>query len=159
MTGTVAGLMRCVDMLYTLRVIAVLFAALALVPAGAHLFSMASKLQMDRGAYLSAQRAYDGWSLFGIVVIAALISCLALTVALYRAGESYILAALAFLCLVGTQGIFWTFTFPMNSATENWTMLPPKWEFLRMQWELSHAGSAALNFTALVLLVIATTKS
>lgn len=38
-------------------------------------------------------------------------------------------------------------------------MLPPKWEFLRMQWEFSHAGSAVLNFIALVLLVFTVAKT
>lgn len=146
-------------MLYTLRVIAVLFASLALVPAGAHLFSMASKLLLNADAYLAAQRAYDGWSLFAIIVIGALISSLVLTFALYQVGERYVLAALAFVCLAGTQAIFWTLTYPMNVATENWTRLPPKWEFLRMQWELSHAGSAILNFIALALLIFAVAKA
>lgn len=146
-------------MLYSLRIMAVVFACLAMVPAGAHLFSMASKLRLDGDAYLAAQRAYDGWNLFAIVVIGAVISSLVLTIALYRSGEGYFLAAIAFLCLAGTQVIFWTFTFPMNRATENWTMLPPKWEFLRMQWEFSHAGSAVLNFIALVLLVFTVART
>lgn len=145
-------------MLYTVRVISVLFAALALVPAGSHLFSMASKLRLDAGAYVAAQRAYDGWNLFAVVVLGALVGSLALTVALYRAGEGYACAGLAFLCLAARQVIFWAFTYPMNKATGNWTTLPPKWEFLRMQWELSHAGSALLNFAALLLLVLATTR-
>jgi hypothetical protein len=146
-------------MLYALRVLAVVFTSLALVPVGAHLCSMVSKLQLDGDAYLAAQRAYDGWNLFAVVVIGALISSLALAIALYRSGERYVVAALAFLCLAGAQAVFWTFTYPMNVATGNWTRLPPKWEFLRMQWELAHAGGAVLNFIALVLLVFAVTKA
>ncbi len=145
-------------MLYALRVIAVLFAAVALVPRGAHLFSMASKLRLDGEAYLAAQRAYDGWNLFAIVIVGALAATLALTVALHRAGEPWVLAALALVCLAATQAIFWLFTWPMNAATRNWTMLPPKWELLRMQWELSHAGAAVLGFCALVLLVLAVAR-
>jgi hypothetical protein len=146
-------------MLYALRVISVLFAALALVPAGAHLFSLFSKMRLGEEAYLASQRAYDGWSLFAIVVIGALLSSLALTIALYRASEPYLLAAVAFLCLVGTQVLFWIFTFPANRATENWTMLPEGWETLRTQWEYSHAGAAILNAAALLLLVLASTKA
>lgn len=93
-------------MLYSLRIMAVVFACLAMVPAGAHLFSVASKLRLDGDAYLAAQRAYDGWNLFAIVVIGAVISSLVLTIALYRSGEGYFLAAIAFLCLAGTQVIF-----------------------------------------------------
>jgi hypothetical protein len=147
------------QMLYFLRAISLIFAAAALIPAGAHLFSMASKLRLDGAAYLASQRAYDGWNLFAIAVFGALLSTLALTIALYRAGETWLWAGLAFLCIVGTQAIFWSLTFPMNSATDNWTRLPPKWEFLRMQWEFSHAGSAILNAAALVLLILTTVKS
>lgn len=146
-------------MLYAFRVVAVLFAAVALVPAGSHLFSLAGKLRLDGPAYLAAQRAYDGWNLFAIVVIGALVSSLALAIALYRSDQSYILAGLAFLCLAGTQVVFWAFTYPMNRATVNWTALPPGWEFFRMQWELSHAGSAVLNYVALLLLVLSATKA
>ena len=49
---------------------------------GAHLFSMASKLRLGGEAYLAAQRAYDGWNLFAIVIVGALAATLALTVAL-----------------------------------------------------------------------------
>ena len=55
-------------MLYALRVTAMLFAALALVPAGAHLFSMTNKLRLDGETYLASQRAYEGWSRFSVVV-------------------------------------------------------------------------------------------
>lgn len=146
-------------MLYWLRVVSILFAVAALAPAAAHAFSMASKLRLGASDYLASQRAYDGWSLFGFVVAGALLSSLALAVALYRAGGAYVAAALAFLCIAGTQVIFWTFTFPANRATENWTMLPEGWEALRLQWEYSHAGSAILNAAALVLLVLSSVRN
>jgi len=146
-------------MLYALRVISVLLAALALVPAGAHLFSLAGKLRLDAAGYLASQRAYDGWNLFAVVVIGALLSTLVLTIALYRAGESWVLTALAFLSIAGTQVLFWAFTFPANRATDNWRRLPEGWEALRAQWEYSHAGAAILNAAALLLLVLATTKA
>lgn len=145
-------------MLYTLRVIAILFTALATIPAGAHLLSMASKLKLDQADYLASQRAYDGWSLLAIVVLGALLSTFALAIVLYREREPYLLATLAFLCIVGTQVIFWTFTFPANQATQNWTALPVDWETLRLQWEVSHAASAILNLAALTLLAVAAVK-
>ena len=145
-------------MLYGLRVTSLLFAALALVPAGAHLFSMVSKLRLDAAGYLASQRAYDGWNLFAVVVIGALLATLGLTIALNRADRSWLLAAAAFACLAGTQIIFWSFTFPANAATQNWTMLPEGWEALRARWEYSHAASAILNAAALSLLVLDSTK-
>ncbi len=38
-----------------------------------------------------------------------------------RRRASFRLAALAFCCLLGTQVLFWTFTFPANQLTENYT--------------------------------------
>jgi len=143
------------SVLSTLRFLSVLFAALALVPAGSHLCSLVSKMRLSDTEYLAAQRAYDGWSLFGIVIFAALFSTLALAVVSYRRGRPYGLVAAAFLCIAATQGIFWTWTFPANQATANWTMLPDGWESLRTQWEYSHAASALFNLAALVLLVLA----
>ncbi len=55
----------------------------------------------------------------------------------------------------GTQVLFWTFTFPANQLTENWTLVPDNWAALREQWEYSHAASALLNLVALVALIAA----
>jgi uncharacterized membrane protein len=141
-------------MIHTLRIGSMIFAAIAMIPAGAHLFALLNKMKLSKEEYLIAQRAYDGWSLFGFVVCGALLSTLALTILLYRDQRSYSLVLGSFLCLVGTQVIFWLFTFPMNKATQNWTILPDQWEPLRLQWELSHAGSAVLNFAALLFLFL-----
>lgn len=140
------------------RLIAIVFAALALVPSGAHLFSMPNKLRLEAAGYLVSQRAYDGWSLFAIVVIGAALSSLLLAVLRYRAGQPYLLPALACLSILGTQAIFWTFVFPANKATGNWTTLPRNWEALRIQWEYGHAGSAVLNMLALILLIVASVR-
>ncbi len=42
--------------IYALRLSSLLLVALALVPAGAHMFAMANKLHLDRSQYLIAQR-------------------------------------------------------------------------------------------------------
>jgi hypothetical protein len=123
------------------------FAALALVPAGAHLAELANKIDLPREEYLAVQQIYRGWALFGVVVLGALLSTGAL--ALIRRRWP---ALLAFLCIAGTQVVFWTFTYPANRATENWTVLPENWLALRAQWEYSHAASAVLNLVALLAL-------
>ncbi|MGE4247951.1 MAG: hypothetical protein AB7F09_01080 [Parvibaculaceae bacterium] len=143
-------------MIYLLRLASLVFVVLALVPAGAHLFSLLNKMRLDKTGYLVAQRAYDGWSLFGIVIAGALLSTLTLAFVLYRIGEPALLALLAFLCLAATQAVFWTYTFPANRATENWTKLPDNWEVLRATWEYSHAASALLTFAAFLLLILRT---
>jgi hypothetical protein len=139
-------------MIGILRLTAFVFALLCLVPAGAHLFSAWSKLRLAGPDYLVAQRAYDGWNLFAIAVIGALFTTLALAVVLYWTEKPYLAAAGAFLCIAATQALFWSFTFPANQATANWTVLPENWQVLRTQWEYSHAVSAVLNFAAVLLL-------
>lgn len=145
-------------MTHWLRVICLIFVALSAIPAGAHLFSLISKMQLSGEHYLVAQRAYDSWSLFGIAELGALASTLALAIVLYRAGQPFTLVALAFGCIVLAQVLFWSFTFPANQATGNWTMLPEGWSALRAQWEYSHAASALLKFAGFALLALATAK-
>ena len=72
-----------------LRPASLLFALLALIPAGVPLFSMNNKLRLERADYLVAQRAFDGWSLFAIGVIGALLSTLLLSLWLYRAAHPF----------------------------------------------------------------------
>jgi hypothetical protein len=128
------------------------FAALALGPALAHLLELPNKIGLPREDYRTVQQIYRGWALLGIVVFSALLSTLTLTLALRRR-TGFKLALVAFLCLSGTQAIFWKFTYPANQETNNWTMLPPNWSELRMRWELSHAASAGLNLLAMTFLI------
>jgi len=50
--------------------------------------------------------------------------------------------------------VFWTYTYPANQVTNNWTVLPENWRELRRQWEYSHATSAGLNLVALVVVIL-----
>jgi hypothetical protein len=138
-----------------LRFIALLFAALALGPALAHLLELPNKIGLSREDYFAVQQIYRGWALLGIVVIGALLSTLALAIAARRRRSEFVPALVAFLCIAGTQAIFWTFTYPANQATANWTLLPEGWQTLRAQWEYSHAASAVLNLAAFVALLAA----
>lgn len=135
------------------RFLSLLFAALALAPALAHLLELPNKIGLPRDAYLTVQHIYDGWALLGFVVYGAIFSTLWLTFMARRHRAGFVPALVGFLCLVGTQVVFWTFTFPANQATGNWTMLPESWMALRTQWEYSHAASAVLNLIALVALI------
>ncbi|WP_292630930.1 hypothetical protein [Mesorhizobium sp.] len=64
---------------------------------------MFNKMKLDGPNYLAAQRAYDGWSLFAIVVLGALLSTAALAILLYRASASFGLVVVAFLSIGATQ--------------------------------------------------------
>jgi hypothetical protein len=68
---------------------------------------------------------------------------------LRRQRNAFVLALIALLCIVGTQVVFWSLTFPANQQTSNWTALPANWMQLRSRWGYSHAASAVLNLVAL----------
>jgi hypothetical protein len=135
-----------------LQFCAIVLTALALVPAGAHLFELPSKIGLGQQAYFTVQAIYRGWALFGVVLIGALLVNLALTVLLARRRSPYMLPLLAFLLLAATLAIFFTWTWPANQATSNWTLPTPNWEALRTQWEYAHATNAVLTFIGLCLL-------
>ena len=140
------------------RFLSLLFCALALAPALAHLLELPSKISLPRDEYFVVQQIYRGWWMLGIVVFGALLSTLALTIVVRKRPGELGPALTAFLCIVATQAIFWTFTFPANQQTANWTLLPDNWQELRMRWEYSHAASAMLNLVALIAVIIAVLK-
>jgi hypothetical protein len=128
--------------------LALLLTAFALVPAGAHLFALANKIGLSAEQYFIVQNIYRGWALFGIVLFSALIANLLLAIALRGRGTPFGFALVAFLCIALTLVIFFTWTFPANQATQNWTAVPANWEQLRRQWEYSHAANALVTLVA-----------
>jgi hypothetical protein len=137
-----------------LQFLAIVSTALYLVPTGAHLFEMANKMALPQFEYMTVQKIYAGWSLFGIVVDVAPFATL-LHAWLVRADRKALALSLAALvALVGTQLVFWIFTYPMNVASQNWTVVPEPFDAARRQWEYSHAAAAGLTFAALVALIL-----
>jgi len=128
--------------------VALLLNALALVPAGAHLFALANKIGLSAEQYFIVQNIYRGWALFGIVLFSALIADLVLAMSLRGRGTPFVFALVAFVCTALTLVIFFTWTFPANQATQNWTAVPANWEQLRRQWEYSHAANALVTLVA-----------
>lgn len=141
----------------TLRVFrfaSVFLTALATAPALAHLLELRNKIHLPPGEYLIVQQIYRGWSLLGIVVIAAIVSTAGLAVAVRDRRRELTLVATALACLVVAHVVFWTFTYPVNRETDNWTRLPESWAALRLRWELSHAAGAGLHVFALAALIL-----
>ena len=101
------------------------------------------------------QQLYAGWSLLGVVVFGALVSTLALTLLLRARLRQFVFACIAFGSVLVTQVIFWTFTFPVNQQTHNWTTLPLNWLTLRERWEYSHATAAVFDLIAFIAVVLA----
>ena len=139
-----------------LRFLAVVLTALALVPAGAHLFELPNKIGLPRDAYFAAQGLYRGWALFGLVWAGALAANLGLAAVLRRRlrGAAARFALAAGLLVVLAFAVFFAWTLPANLATESWTRMPPDWEALRRRWEYSHAANAGLLFVALCSVVL-----
>jgi hypothetical protein len=132
-----------------LQLVAVLLTALELVPAGAHLFELAHKIDLSKEQYFVVQQIYRGWAFFGIVLIAAIVANLVVAAVLWRRASPYWPSLCAGLLLAITLAVFFAWTYPANQATGNWTVAPADWQRLRVQWELSHAANAALTFAAL----------
>jgi ABC-type branched-subunit amino acid transport system permease subunit len=146
--------------LKVVQFLALALTALALVPSGAHLFALPNKINLVAEQYFIVQSIYRGWSLFGIVLIGALIANLALALLLRGRGAPFVLALFAFLCMALTLVVFFIWTYPANQATNNWTMIPDHWEQLRREWEYSHAANAVVTFAAFcaVTLSVLTTR-
>jgi hypothetical protein len=136
---------------------ALLFTGLAMVPAAAHLSEMPNKMALTPEDYLTVQQIYRGWAMFGVTVVGALASTVALAWTLRGHRTPFRLALCAALCIVGTQVVFWSFTQPVNVATSNWTHLPPNWRDARLSWEYSHAASALLNLAGFTTVALALT--
>ena len=128
---------------------AVVFTALALVPAGAHFFELPNKINLPQEEYFVVQNIYRGWALFGVVLIGASVANLALALLLRGQRGPFWLALAAFILVAGTLAVFFTWTYPANQATSNWTVVPDRWRELRTQWEYAHAVNAVLTFIAL----------
>src|SRR5262249_28915096 len=119
-----------------LGLLAVVSVAVCLVAGGGPFFC--SPTRSSEAAYITVQRIYAGWSFFGIAFIAALLLTLTHTFMIRGDRAAFFLSLVAFLCLAATQGIFWTFTYPMNVASNHWTVTPADFEAARRQWEYSH---------------------
>jgi|SRR5262245_29881531 len=128
--------------------LAVILTALALIPGGAHLLELPNKIGLSQDQYFVAQGIYRGWSLTGIVLIAALAGNLVLAFVERGRPPAAGLALFAALCVAATLVIFFIWTFPANQATSNWTTVPGNWETLRRQWEFSHAVNAVVMLVA-----------
>jgi hypothetical protein len=124
--------------LRAVQFLAVVLTALTLVPAGAHLFELPNKIDLPQDAYLTVQGINAGWAWFGIIDLAALVLNVTLVIRLRRQRPAFHFAIIGALCFVVFFAIFFTWTFPANQATANWTSLPDDWSRLRATWEHSH---------------------
>jgi len=142
-----------VILLKWVRLLAVVGVALYSIPAGAHLFELANKMYLPPAEYMIVQKIYAGWSLFGVAIVAALFLTSIHTFMVRVDRAAFLLSLTSVLCLAATQMIFWAFTYPMNVASNNWTVTPENFEVARRQWEYSHAVNAVITFIAFVAII------
>lgn len=140
--------------LKTVQFFAAVLMALALVPAGAHLFELPHKIAMTQEQYFTVQSIYRGWSLFGIPLIGGLVVTAVLAIMLRAQQLPFSLALVAVLCLAAALAVFFVWTYPANQATQNWTVAPDDWARLRAQWEYAHAVNAVLSFVGFCALML-----
>jgi len=138
----------------SVRLVAVISVAVCLIPAGAHFFELGNKMSLSTAEYMTTQKIYAGWSFFGVAIIAAIVLTLMHTLMVRVERTAFLLSLTGLLCLAATQVIFWTFTYPMNVVTNNWTITPQDFEAARRQWEYSHAVNAVLTLVALVTITL-----
>lgn len=138
----------------TVQFLAIVIAALALVPSGAHLAALPSKIVLPQADYFTVQGIYRGWALLGLLWPAAIIANTSLAILVRAQAAPFRLAVLGALCFVLALAVFFIWTQPANQATRNWTAVPETWDTLRRQWEYSHAANTVIVFAALCLTVL-----
>jgi cytochrome bd-type quinol oxidase subunit 2 len=136
--------------LKTLQFAAIVLVALSLVPGGAHLIELPGKIGLDREQYFTVQQIYRGWALSAIPLLGALLATLALTILSRQQWLPFLFSAASFVFLLVTLVTFFTWIYPINQATDNWTAAPENWQALRTQWEYMHAINAVITLGALV---------
>ena len=145
--------------LLSVRLLAIVFSALALIAPAAHLFELANKIAMTKADYFVVQGIYRGWWLAGGFLLAAFVANVGLAVATRHQAWACRMAVTAAILIVANLTIFFVWTQPANAATQNWTIQPENWEAMRRQWEISHAINAGVMFAAFVASVLAALKS
>ncbi len=133
--------------------VALLASAMVLGPAFAHVMELPNKIDLPRDEYFTVQKIYRGWSQIGWVLVVQVAALVVAAIQERSDRRVMLLTVLALACVVAAQGLFWTFTYPANVATANWTVMPDDWERLRLRWELSHAAGALLQLLGFCLLV------
>ena len=135
--------------------IALLSSALSLGVALAHAFELPNKIGLSIADYFLVQQAYRGWNRLAIILLVQFAALCASAVMSRRPPIVFWCCVTAIGWLVAAQLLFWSFTYPANVATANWTQMPANAGHLRIQWEYSHAAGAACQLLAMSFLAVA----
>jgi hypothetical protein len=140
-----------------LLVFALIITAVALAPSGAHLFSLAAKIDMPQERYFTVQEIYQGWSWFGIVLFLAIFANAGVAVLVRNEAIAFWLAVASVALILLSLVVFFIWVYPGNAATQNWTVAPENWRDLRTRWEYGHAVNALIMLAAFAAIAGAVT--
>jgi uncharacterized membrane protein len=91
-----------------------------------------------------------------ILMLAALILCLGILLALFRTRTiAFYLTLAGFLCMIAALLITLLVNVPIDNQLKNWTVatLPADWQDIRERWELFHSLRTFISIASLALLL------
>jgi MFS family permease len=137
-----------------IRFLAMLFAAISLCAAMAHLLELRVKINLSKENYQVVQGIYSGWQWLGIFEIGAIILTMIWIIIDRKLKYKFSFLITGLICFILSIIVFFVFTFPTNQETLSWTNLPNNWDELRKTWEYSHAIRASLSLFGFSFLVL-----
>ena len=139
--------------LRTWRWLTLMFVALSLAPALAHLLEMPAKMRYEGPLWLTiSQTLYGAFgAVGGAFEVAAVFTTVVLVLLVRRRHPAFGWTLLAALCMLLAHAAFWIWLAPVNATVAASTLatLPENWTALRSQWEYTHAARAVLQAVAL----------
>ena len=140
------------------RFMTIMFTALSLGPALAHLLEMPAKITFDGALWLELLHTLypPAFGTAGAFFeVGALISAIVLTILVRKRHPAFVWTLFGALFLAASHAAFWVWVAPVNEAMAPLTpeTLPANWMDLRNQWEYTHAARAVLQLIGLGALV------
>ena len=132
---------------------AIALTALALMPAGAHMFELSGKLALSPADYVTVQSVHHAWVAFASTMLLASAAIGLHSYLVSRNAASFGWSMVALVLVGVAQVVFWVVAYPVNAATQGWSVLPVDFEMLRWKWEYAFAAAGGLSFAGLLALV------
>ncbi len=143
-----------------LRFITLMFVALSMAMAFSHLLQMQPRMSFDAELWRNTQTMYlyFGPPVGAVIEVGAVVSSLLLTLVVLRRRPAFQWTLLCAVCMIAALVAWWFFVNPVNQAMVNWTAttMPADWQWLRAQWEYTHAVRAVLQIIGFSALLIST---
>jgi hypothetical protein len=127
--------------LRTVRFLAVMLPAVALLQSGASLLALPNNGDVPAGTYFVVVHGL-GWT--GVVLIGAVIATALLAVLVRKRPISFWLAFVGLATITTTLVIFLRWIDPTDGFAGTWTAARADWPSLRQQWEYGYAAMAVL---------------